>query len=128
MLKKIFAVLATLATVSAMAAVEVNKATEADLDSLKGVGPATSKQILAERKKSEFKDWEDLMHRVKGIGEAKAGKLSAEGLTVNGHSFKDMSPAAVVPGKATKASGADKPHKASKHKEGAASSGSAAKP
>ncbi len=128
MLKKILAALATLAAVSAMAAVEVNKATEADLDSLKGVGPATSKQILAERKKSEFKDWEDLMRRVKGIGEAKAGKLSAEGLTVNGHLFKDMSPAAAVPGKAAKAAGTDKPHKASKHKEGAASPASPAKP
>ena len=128
MLKKILAAVATLAAISAMAAVEVNKATEADLDSLKGVGPATSRQILAERKKNEFKDWEDLMHRVKGIGEAKAGKLSAEGLTVNGHSFKDMSPAAVTPGKAPKASGAVKPQKASKHKAGVASSASAAKP
>ncbi len=128
MLKKILAALATLATVSAMAAVEVNKATEADLDSLKGVGPATSKQILAERRKSEFKDWEDLMRRVKGIGEAKAVKLSAEGLTVSGHSFKDMSPAAVVPGKGAKAAGTDKPPKTINHKEGAASSASPAKP
>lgn len=122
MLKKIFAFLAALAAVSAMAAVELNKATEADLDSLKGVGPATSKQILAERKKSEFKDWDDFMHRVKGIGEAKASRLSAEGLTVNGHSFKDLSPAAVATTKASKPSSKEKPAKESKKKEPAASS------
>ena len=74
---------------AAFAAVDINKATEADLDGLNGVGPATSQLILKERKKGEFKDWADLMHRVKGIGDARATKLSDAGLTVNGASYKD---------------------------------------
>jgi competence protein ComEA len=88
MLKKILALLVMLYATLAMAAVEVNKATDAQLDSVKGIGPATSKQILDERKKGEFKSWEDLISRVKGIAEAKAAKLSEEGLTVNGQSYK----------------------------------------
>lgn len=74
---------------AAFAAVDINKATEADLDGLNGVGPATTQLILKERKKGEFKDWADLMHRVKGIGDARATKLSAAGLTVSGASYKD---------------------------------------
>jgi competence protein ComEA len=72
----------------AMAAVDVNKATEAELDSVKGIGPSTSKLIMSERKKGEFKDWPDLIKRIKGIGDDRAAKLSAEGLTVNGATFK----------------------------------------
>jgi competence protein ComEA len=88
MLKKILAVLVMLWTVVAMAAVDVNKANEAQLDAVKGVGPVTSKLIMSERKKGEFKDWQDFIARVKGIGEARAAKLSAEGLTVNGAAYK----------------------------------------
>ncbi len=87
---KRWCLLATLFLASAaMAAVDVNKATEADLDGLNGVGPATTQLILKERKKGDFKDWADLMHRVKGIGDVRASKLSAAGLTVSGASYKD---------------------------------------
>jgi competence protein ComEA len=72
----------------AMAAVDVNKATEAQLDGMKGIGPATSKSILAERKKGDFKDWQDFIKRVKGVGEKKAEQFSKEGMTVNGESYK----------------------------------------
>lgn len=88
MLKKILAVLAMLYAFAAFAAVDVNKASAAELDGVKGIGPGTSKIILAERKKGEFKDWADFIARVKGVGEARAAKLSAEGLTVNGAAFK----------------------------------------
>lgn len=88
MLKKILAVLAMLYAFAAFAAVDVNKASAAELDGVKGIGPGTSKTILAERKKGEFKDWADFIARVKGVGEARAAKLSAEGLTVNGTAFK----------------------------------------
>lgn len=88
MLKKILAVLAMLYAFAAFAAVDVNKASAAELDGVKGIGPGTSKTILAERKKGEFKDWADFIARVKGVGEARAAKLSAEGLTVNGAAFK----------------------------------------
>lgn len=123
MLKKFLAGLLTVAAAGAMAAVDVNKASEADLDSLKGIGPSTSRQILSERKKGEFKDWDDLMHRVRGIGESKAKRLSAEGLTVNGHFFRDMSPAAVVPRQAAKPASAEKARNEGTKKESAPPSG-----
>ena len=88
MLKKLLAIVLMLCATMAMAAVEVNKATEAELDSIKGIGPSTSKTIISERKKSEFKSWEDFIARVKGVGEDKAAKFSAEGLTVNGAAYK----------------------------------------
>jgi competence protein ComEA len=92
MLKRILAVFLMLFTAMAMAmaAVDVNKASEAELDGVKGVGPVTSKLILAERKKGEFKSWQDFIDRVKGVGDARAAKLSAEGLTVGGASYTAM--------------------------------------
>lgn len=89
MLKKITAGLAAmLLAVASFAAVDANKGSAADLDGLKGVGPAMSTRILDARKQGEFKDWADLMGRVKGIKAKTAAKLSAEGLTVNGEAFK----------------------------------------
>jgi competence protein ComEA len=89
--------------VVSFAAVDANKGSAADLDGLKGVGPAMSKRILDARKQGEFKDWPDLMQRVKGVKEKKAEKLSAEGLTVNGQAFGGAAPAASKETKAPKA-------------------------
>lgn len=72
----------------ALAAVDVNKASAADLDSIKGIGPAMSSRILEERKNGQFKDWADFINRVKGVGDASATKLSAQGLTVNSSSYQ----------------------------------------
>ena len=91
MLKKILAILAMLYAAAAFAAVDVNTAKAADLDGIKGIGPVISQRILDERKKGKFKDWPDLVARVKGLGEGSAAKLSAEGLTVNGDKFKATS-------------------------------------
>lgn len=89
MLKKILVILAMLYASVAFAAVDVNKATAAELDGIKGIGPVMSKRILDERKKSgEFKSWDDFINRVTGVGEGNAAKYSAEGLTVGGASFK----------------------------------------
>ena len=88
MLKKILAILAMLYAAAAFAAVDVNKATAAELDGIKGIGPTMSKRILDERKKGEFKNWDDLITRVKGVGESNAAKYSAEGLTVKGEEFR----------------------------------------
>ncbi len=69
----------------AVAAVEVNSADQAALDSIPGVGPSTSRAIIAERDKNgKYRDWTDLQQRVKGIGERNVVKLSAAGLVVNG--------------------------------------------
>jgi competence protein ComEA len=97
MLKKILALVAMLYAAACFAAVDVNKATAAELDSIKGIGPSISTKILDERKKGNFKDWTDLIDRVKGVGEGNAAKFSTEGLTVNGTAFKGATaaPAAV---------------------------------
>jgi competence protein ComEA len=87
MLKKFLLIMvAMMATMSlAFADVDVNKADQAALDSVRGIGPAMSKTILDERKKGgNFKDWEDLQARVKGIGDKSSEKFSQAGLTVNG--------------------------------------------
>ncbi len=88
MFKKLLALLATLSMFAAFAAVDVNKATEAELDSVKGIGPATTRVIVAERQKGEFKSWEDFMSRVKGVREKTATKFSTGGLTVGGASYQ----------------------------------------
>jgi competence protein ComEA len=88
MLKKILALLAMLYVAASFAAVDVNTAKASDLDGVKGIGPVMSKRILDERKKGKFKDWPDLVTRVKGMGDTSAAKLSAEGLTVDGKEFK----------------------------------------
>jgi len=107
MLKKILAIVAMLYAAVAFAAVDVNKATAAELDGIKGIGPAISTKIIDERKKGNFKDWNDFIERVKGVGEGNAAKFSTEGLTVNGAGFKgapaapaakaDAKPAAAAP-------------------------------
>lgn len=93
MLKKLLAIALALWATLAMAAVDVNTATQAQLDSVKGIGPATSRLIMAERKKGEFKSWQDFINRVKGMGADRAARLSAEGLTVGGAAKPAASPA-----------------------------------
>ena len=68
-------------------ALEINQASEAELDSVRGMGPAMSRAILAERQRQPFADWADLMRRVKGIKDARARQLSSEGMTVNGQPY-----------------------------------------
>ena len=87
MLKKILAIVAMLYAAAAFAAVDVNKASAAELDGVKGIGPGTSKRIMDERKKGDFKDWNDFITRVKGVGEGNAAKFSKEGLTVGGAAY-----------------------------------------
>ena len=103
MLKKILAIVAMLYAAMAFAAVDVNKATAAELDAIKGIGPGISTKILDERKKGNFKDWNDFIERVKGVGETNAAKFSAEGMTVGGAAYKPTAAAATKPAAATPA-------------------------
>ena len=87
MFKKLLFVVAAMVMMmgAAFADVDVNKADQAALDGIKGIGPAKSIAIIAERSKNgTFKDWSDFETRVKGIGDKNSVKLSAAGLTVNG--------------------------------------------
>jgi competence protein ComEA len=66
-------------------AVDANTANRAQLEQLRHIGPPLADAILVARDKDgAFKDWADLMARVRGIRDAKAGKLSEAGLTVGG--------------------------------------------
>lgn len=88
MLKKILLIIAMLYAAAALAAVDVNKASEAELDGIKGIGPGLSSRILDARKSGgDFKDWNDFIGRVSGVGEKTAARFSSEGLTVNGRKF-----------------------------------------
>ncbi len=95
----------------AFASVEVNQADQAALDGVKGIGPTTSKAILDARKKGgNFKDWNDLQTRVKGVGEKSSDKFSQAGLTVNGAAKPSvMKPAVTKTDKATEVKKAVKP-------------------
>lgn len=96
MLRKTLAMLALLYCAASFAAVDVNKATAAELDGIKGIGPSISSRILEERKKGNFKDWADLIQRVKGVGEGTAAKYSAEGLTIGGDAYTAAGAAAAA--------------------------------
>ncbi len=106
MFKKLIVALATMvASIGfAFAQVDVNKADQAALDGVKGIGPSTSKKIIDERKKGgDFKDWADLEKRVKGIGEKNAIKLSQAGLTVNSQPLANAPAAPAAKTKTAKA-------------------------
>ena len=75
-------------------ALELNEANAAQLDGLRGIGPGLSTPLLAERVKAPFRDWADLMARVKGIGAGNAARFSAQGLTVNGAPYERPASAA----------------------------------
>ena len=67
----------------AFAAVNLNTATQAELETLKGVGPAKAKMIIDDRTKNgPFKSVDDL-DRVKGFGMKSIEKLRGE-LSVSG--------------------------------------------
>lgn len=111
-----------------LAAVDVNKASGADLDTVKGIGPAISARIIEERKRAPFKDWADLISRVNGVGESTAARFSAGGLTVNGAGYGGAAAAAKggkapqdTAAKPAKAQGAKPAAPASAAKSGGAS-------
>jgi competence protein ComEA len=94
----------------------VNRASQAELESVKGIGPGLSGKILKAREAGAFKNWADFVERVGGVGTGNAGKLSANGLTVGGAAFDPRAlPAkpekAARPAKAEKADKATQPGK-----------------
>jgi len=111
-IKALLTAVLALLSAAAFAAVDVNKASQAELESIKGIGPSMSVRILDARKSGAFKDWADMQARVKGVRDGNSAKFSADGLTVNGAAFKAVvADTAARPAKATKAPAADKPAK-----------------
>ncbi|MCW5636502.1 MAG: helix-hairpin-helix domain-containing protein [Rubrivivax sp.] len=132
MFRQLIATVLAAFALNAFAAVEINSASRAELETVKGVGPGLSAKILKAREAGEFKDWADMVQRVPGVGAASADKLSKGGLTVGGAAFdaSKMPPAAPkqarqrkTGGEAAAASGdsAAKPSKKAAKKEAATS-------
>ena len=71
-------------------ALDINQASEAELDGLRGLGPAFTRRVMTERDIRPFTDWPDLMRRVSGMGRVTAKKLSAQGLTVSGQALVEQ--------------------------------------
>ena len=83
-------VLFVLCMCSPVWALDINQASEAELDGLRGLGPAFTRRVMAERDIRPFTDWPDLMRRVSGMGRVTAKKLSAQGLTVSGQALVEQ--------------------------------------
>ena len=109
-------------------ATDANRATQAELETVKGIGPGLSGKILKAREAGSFKNWGDLVERVSGVGPGNAARFSQAGLTVGGAAFDPAAlpakpakePKAEKAEKATKApkaEGADKPAKATAAKK-----------
>ena len=63
--------------------INVNTATQSELESIKGLGPSKAKTIIAERLDGgHFQDANDLQKRVRGIGMKSVEKMVDNGLTI----------------------------------------------
>lgn len=85
--KLLFAWVVALCATPAWAVGDVNRLEAGRLQAVKGIGPKLSQRIVEERQRSPFRDWDDFIDRMPGVGERTAQKFSAQGLTVNGQSF-----------------------------------------
>ena len=107
------ALLALLFTSSVWAAININTATEAELQTLSGIGPSKAKAIVEYRKQNgNFKTTADIKN-VKGIGDGIFNKISAE-INVAGSSTKAAPKPATAPAAkpaATKTTAPAKPAK-----------------
>jgi competence protein ComEA len=116
MFRNFITLLLAVFALNAFAAVDVNQASRADLETVKGIGPGLSAKIMDARKEGAFKNWDDLVDRVGGVGPKNASKLSQAGLTVAGAGY-DASGAAPAPNKAAKADKSDKSDRSEKSAE-----------
>jgi len=70
-------------SIAAAEPVNVNTATQSELESIKGIGPAKAKTIIAERLDGgHFQDANDLQKRVRGIGMKSVEKMVDNGITI----------------------------------------------
>jgi competence protein ComEA len=79
----IFSVLLAASGLAAATPINVNTATQSELESIKGIGPSKAKTIIAERLDGgHFQDANDLQKRVRGIGMKSVEKMVDNGLTI----------------------------------------------
>ena len=105
-------VLAALGLASA-SPINVNTASQSELESIKGIGPAKAKTIIAERQDGgHFQDANDLQKRVRGIGMRSVEKMVDNGLTIEAPgSFRE-------PNGRTKKEGGAASRRSSRHQGG----------
>lgn len=79
----VFSVLVAVSALSSASPINVNTATQSELESIKGIGPSKAKTIIAERLDGgHFQDANDLQKRVRGIGMKSVEKMVDNGLTI----------------------------------------------
>ena len=81
-------------TGGAFAAVNINTANQADLETLQGIGPAKAKAIVEYRKKNGSFKSPDELEKVKGIGPAIMKKVRKD-ITVGGTTARKDSKSAI---------------------------------
>lgn len=102
MIRTLVAAAAALFAAGAFAATDVNTASKAELESLRGIGPLQATNIMNEREKGPFKDWTDFKARVRGVGDMSSKRYSDAGMTVNGAGYRRGSGAAMKTSAAAK--------------------------
>ncbi len=66
------------------AVINVNIATPAELETIRGVGPATAQRIVQERERAgPFISFQDFAERIRGIGPKRAAAMRAAGVGVS---------------------------------------------
>lgn len=79
----VFSVLVAVSGLASASPINVNTATQSELESIKGIGPSKAKTIIAERLDGgHFQDANDLQKRVRGIGMKSVEKMVDNGLTI----------------------------------------------
>ena len=68
--------------VGSAVALDLNTATEAELDGLAGFGPAFTARVMQARAERPFQDWADFIRRVKGVQARTAWRLSQQGARI----------------------------------------------
>ena len=79
----LFSVLLAVSGLAAATPINVNTATQSELESIKGIGPSKARTIITERLDGgHFQDANDLQNRVRGIGMKSVEKMVDNGLTI----------------------------------------------
>lgn len=75
------------ATAAPAVSVDANAASAAELERVRGIGPALASRIIAARSTGgQFRDNDDFRRRVRGVGEANLRRMLASGLVLGGAS------------------------------------------